>query len=90
MEEETVRKVAKVARLELTEEEVKQFATDLEDILQYFSILDEAPELSEFDFNPVKVEKALREDEVHNFRDVPKLKEQMHTTDDWVRGPRLS
>ena len=45
-------------RLELTEEEVKQFATDLEDILQYFSILDEAPELSEFDFNPVKVEKS--------------------------------
>lgn len=90
MEEETVKKVARVARLDLTEEEVRQFASDLEDILQYFTILDEAPELPEFDFNPVRIENVLREDEVHNFIDISKLREQMHTSDDWVRGPRLS
>ena len=43
MDQETVRKVARVARLKLTDEELERYAADLEDILMAFSVLDEAP-----------------------------------------------
>lgn len=42
----TVERVAKVARINLTEEELKGYAEDLEEILEAFSILDEAPNVS--------------------------------------------
>jgi aspartyl/glutamyl-tRNA(Asn/Gln) amidotransferase C subunit len=90
MDQETVRKVAKVARLKLTEAELQQYAADLEDILTAFSVLDEAPSMEEFDLGPVKVEDILREDEVCRDSDPSELRDVMRTRDDWVRGPRLS
>ncbi len=90
MDQETVRKVAKVARLKLTEAELEQYAADLEDILTAFSVLDEAPSLEEFDLGPVKVEDVLREDTVCRDSDPSELRDLMRTNDDWVRGPRLS
>jgi aspartyl-tRNA(Asn)/glutamyl-tRNA(Gln) amidotransferase subunit C len=39
--EQQVRKVAKLARLELTEQEVKLFTTQLEAILEYFEKMNE-------------------------------------------------
>lgn len=90
MDQETVRKVAKVARLKLTEAELEQYAADLEDILAAFSVLDEAPAIEEFDLGPVKVEDVLREDEVCRDSDPSELRDVMRTRDDWVRGPRLS
>lgn len=90
MDQETVRRVAKVARLKLTEAELVQYAADLEDILTAFSVLDEAPSLEEFDLGPVKVEDILREDVVCRDSDPSELRDLMRTRDDWVRGPRLS
>lgn len=90
MDEETVRRVARVARLELTEEEATTFAADLEDILAAFAVLDEAPAGEEFSFNPVPVEDRLREDEVVPHPDPARLRREMRTKDDWVRGPRLT
>jgi aspartyl-tRNA(Asn)/glutamyl-tRNA(Gln) amidotransferase subunit C len=90
MDRETVSRVAKVARLKLTEAEMEQFARDLEDILSAFSVLDEAPPVEEFDLGPIKVEDKLREDEVRRDSDPSELREVMRTRDDWVRGPRLS
>ncbi len=45
MDIETVRKVARVARLKLSPQEEEQFSRDLEEVLQYFSLLDEAPQV---------------------------------------------
>jgi aspartyl-tRNA(Asn)/glutamyl-tRNA(Gln) amidotransferase subunit C len=90
MDQETVRKVAKVARLKLTETELEQYAADLEDILTAFAVLDEAPSIDEFDLGPVKVEDVLREDVVCRDSDPAELRDVMRTKDDWVRGPRLS
>ena len=90
MDTETVRKVAKVARLKLTDAELQQYAADLEDILAAFSVLDEAPAVEEFDLGPIKVEDVLREDEVSRDSDPAELRDGMGTKDDWVRGPRLS
>jgi len=82
--------VGRIARLDLLDEEVDQFSSDLEDILAHFSILDDAPSLEDFGFNPVEIKDALREDEVEIMVDPALLREQMKTRDDWVRGPRLS
>jgi aspartyl-tRNA(Asn)/glutamyl-tRNA(Gln) amidotransferase subunit C len=90
MDQETVRKVAKVARLKLTEAELEQYAADLEDILTAFAVLDEAPSIDEFDLGPVKVEDVLREDVVCRDSDPAELRDVMRAKDDWVRGPRLS
>jgi aspartyl-tRNA(Asn)/glutamyl-tRNA(Gln) amidotransferase subunit C len=90
MDRETVCRVAKVARLKLTEEEIEQYARDLEDILSAFSVLDEAPPVDDFDLGPIKVEDMLRDDKVIRDGDPAELREVMHTKDDWVRGPRLS
>jgi aspartyl-tRNA(Asn)/glutamyl-tRNA(Gln) amidotransferase subunit C len=90
MDRETVCRVAKVARLKLTEEEIEQYARDLEDILSAFSVLDEAPPVDDFDLGPIKVEDMLRDDKVIRDSDPAELREVMHTKDDWVRGPRLS
>jgi aspartyl-tRNA(Asn)/glutamyl-tRNA(Gln) amidotransferase subunit C len=90
MDIEKVKRVAKVARLELTDEELKKFAQDLEDILNNFSVLDEAPGLTEYDFNPVPVNDVLREDHVGQEFDPALLRAMMDTYEEYVRGPKLS
>jgi aspartyl-tRNA(Asn)/glutamyl-tRNA(Gln) amidotransferase subunit C len=90
LDKESVLRVAKVARIELTDEEVEQYAQDLEEILSNFAVLDEAPEVKTFSFNPVEITDVLREDEVSRDVDPAVLRSQMETKDDWVRGPRLS
>ena len=52
-------------------------------------MLDEAPSLDEFSFNPVPVEDVLREDEVGRDIDPEKLTDQWRPTM-VVRGPKLS
>jgi aspartyl-tRNA(Asn)/glutamyl-tRNA(Gln) amidotransferase subunit C len=90
MDPDTVRRVAKVARLRLSEGELEKYAADLEDILSAFEVLDEAPATEEADLGPIKVEDVLREDEVCRDSDPSELRDEMRSKDDWVRGPRLT
>lgn len=90
MDLETISRVAKVARLALTEEEMERYARDLEDIVNSFSVLDEAPAKEVFTFNPIPVVDVLREDEPSQDLDPQLLRSQMGTYEDYVRGPRLS
>ena len=62
-DEELVRKVAKIARIDLTEQEIKTFANQFEDIIEWFK------ELGKVDtkgvkpsFHPLKTENVFRED----------------------------
>ena len=90
MELDVVRKVAQIARLELSPEELEEFSKDLEEILEYLSVLDEAPSDEGHDFNPVPIEDVLREDLPSLEIDPLDLRELMNTYQDWVRGPRLA
>jgi aspartyl-tRNA(Asn)/glutamyl-tRNA(Gln) amidotransferase subunit C len=90
MDVETVRKVAKVARLRLSPNEEAQFARDLEEVLNYFSILDQAPSVETHDFNPVRISDILREDVPGQDIEPEILKGSMDTYQDMVRGPKLS
>ena len=90
MDLEEVKSVARNARLKLSEEEKQEFAKDLEDVLNYFSVLDKAPDTGKHDFNPVPVTDVLREDEVCRDIDAGSLRDSMDTYQDMVRGPKLT
>jgi len=90
MDKETVGKVARIARIDLTEEELEEFSSDLEEILTSFSALDEAEVSEGHRFNPVDIRDELREDTPCRDIDPAILRDLMKTYDDWVRGPRLS
>ena len=87
---EEVKDVARNARLKLTEEEMQEFAKDLEDVLDYFSVLDKAPDTGKHDFNPVPVTDVLREDEICRDVDTERLRDSMDIYQDMVWGPKLT
>ena len=61
MDREIVEKVARIAHLNLTEEELNKYSVDLGEILEYFEMLDEAPGIEKIVFNPVEIADAFRE-----------------------------
>tara|TARA_Y100000310_G_scaffold342649_1_gene446773 strand:- start:326 stop:610 length:285 start_codon:yes stop_codon:yes gene_type:complete len=59
-----IKHVAEVARLKLTDEEVKKFTPQLKETLEFFSQLQEVKtDIIEPSFQPVEVKNAMREDE---------------------------
>jgi aspartyl-tRNA(Asn)/glutamyl-tRNA(Gln) amidotransferase subunit C len=63
IDKELVRKVSKIARLALSEQEVKQFSEDFEDILQDFSKLKKInTDNVEPSFDPVAIQNVFRSD----------------------------
>lgn len=65
IDEETVKHVAELARLNLTDEEVSTFSKQLDDVVNSFKILDELSVKSvEASFHPIKTVDVLRKDKV--------------------------
>ncbi len=85
-----IERVAKNARISLTEKEMDEFVPQCQEILEYFQQLDEV-ETKNVDpsFQPVKIENVLRED-------VPKqsvsqeeaLSNVKHKKNGYIMGPR--
>lgn len=91
VDEKLVREIASLARLDLTEEETKTFVPQFQDILKYFSILNE---LDTEDVPPAYLSSAnksvTREDEVEE--SVPTkefLANAPESKDDYVLIPRV-
>src|SRR5512141_645854 len=91
VDEELVREIASLARLDLTEEETKSFVRQFQDILKYFSILNE---LDTENVPPAYVSSAnksvMREDKVEE--SVPTqefLDNAPQAKDDYVVIPRV-
>jgi aspartyl-tRNA(Asn)/glutamyl-tRNA(Gln) amidotransferase subunit C len=64
-DKEVVRKVAQVARLDLTESEIERYSKDLEDILKAFKTLDKVDTKNvKPTFQPVEIRNVLRKDVV--------------------------
>ena len=62
---ELIEKVAKVSRLKLSEKEIREFQPQLNEIVKFFSILDEADTKSiKPSFQPIEIKNVLREDKV--------------------------
>ncbi|MDH7508287.1 MAG: aspartyl/glutamyl-tRNA amidotransferase subunit C [Methanomassiliicoccales archaeon] len=90
MDKQQVNEIARIARLILSKEEIEEFSSDLEDILNYFSVLDEAPTRDDFMLNPVLIENIMRDDEQYQVIDPEVLRRSMRVFEGYVRGPRLS
>lgn len=90
MDRETVERVARAAHIKLTEAELEAYSRDLNEILSYFELLDEAPGCDDYGVNPIDVCDVLRDDEPRMEIDPDLLLRDMNTYEGYVRGPRLS
>ena len=63
--EEEVKKIAELARIRLKEEEVREFAKDLQEIFENFEKIDEVDtEGVEIMLHPIEIKNVFREDEL--------------------------
>ncbi|HKJ60117.1 MAG TPA: Asp-tRNA(Asn)/Glu-tRNA(Gln) amidotransferase subunit GatC [Halobacteriales archaeon] len=87
VDDEEIRHVAELARIDLDESEVDRFAEQFADILDYFEALDSVPSVeSEPDLVNV-----LRPDEVESCLDQSAaLRNAAETEDGYFKGPRVS
>ena len=86
---EIVKKVAKIARLDLTEGEVKKFSKDLNDILSAFKDLDKAKANVEPSFQPLEIKDVVRDDKSEDvFSQETALSNTKHKEKGFFKGPR--
>ncbi len=88
---ETVDRVARLARLELTEKEALGFTEDLKEVLSAFRRLQRIPtEGVEPTFQPVEVSGVLRDDRVEP--GIPReelLRNLKNRQDGYIKGPKV-
>lgn len=88
--EELVKKVAAVARLELTEAELKEFTSQLSDVIKLFGELESVDTKGvEPSFHPLRTENVFRQDEVGEcLSQEESLSNTSHKEDGFFKGPK--
>jgi len=92
VDEKTVKKVAEVARLKLSEDELKKFSKDLNNILDAFKELDKVKtDGIQPTFWPIEVKDVLREDKVsESLEEKEALKNVKENKEDgYFKGPKV-
>ena len=89
MDRETIGRVANIARIGLTDEEIEGFEKDIKRLFDLLNILNEAPECNAFFFDPVGVTDALRDDVPVVDETVEEMLRSMSTYDGFIRGPKI-
>ena len=87
VDDEEVRHVASLARIDLDEAEIERFTEQFGDILEYFQALEDVPEVkSDADLTnvmrPDEVEESLTQEEA--------LRNAPETEDGYFKGPNVS
>jgi len=89
IDEKLVDHVAKIARVNLTEKEVKKFSKQLENILQAFKELDEVDTSGiEPSFHPQELKNVWREDKAKPWKWEP-LDNTKHKEKKYFKGPKI-
>jgi aspartyl-tRNA(Asn)/glutamyl-tRNA(Gln) amidotransferase subunit C len=84
---ETVRHVAALARVDLTDDEVARFAEQFSDVLSYFETLDEVPEVED----ETDLTNVMRSDDVaESLSREAALRNAPETEDGYFKGPPVS
>lgn len=87
VDEEDVRHVAELARVELSAKDVERFRSEFVDILGYFDRLEEVPDVEPADDQDT----VLRPDEIHDSLDQSEaLRNAEDTEDGFFKGPPVS
>jgi aspartyl-tRNA(Asn)/glutamyl-tRNA(Gln) amidotransferase subunit C len=91
IDEKLIKHVASVARLNLTETEIKEFIPQLKEILAAFSEIEKVDTKdTEPSFHPVELKNALREDIVkESISQEDALKNTVHKKDGYFKGPKV-
>ena len=89
MDQMTVKRVAGIAHIDLTDEELKSFEDELGDIFNLLKILDDAPKCDSLCFDPVGVYDVLREDVPVLYGGADGILDDMNTYNGLVRGPKI-
>ncbi len=86
--EDVIRHVAEIARLDLTDEEVKEFTKQIDDVLEAFRKIEEVDtEEIETSFQPLEIKNVWRKDETCEW-DWDPLGNAENKEDDYFKGPR--
>ena len=89
IDEKLVEHVSKLARLELTKEEIEKFSREMEEILDAFKNIDEVnTEKVEPSFHPQKIKNVWREDKPEDWRWNP-LENSRQKENKYFKGPRI-
>ena len=89
VDKELIENVARVARLKLTDSEVKKFMPQLKEILDSFSKLDEVKTDAVPSFQPVELKNVMRSDEPGTcLSQETALKNSEHKKDGFFKGPK--
>ena len=87
VDDEEVRHVAKLARIDLDDEEVERFTGQFAEILDHFEALDDVPEV---DPDP-ELANVMRPDEVEaGLTQAEALRNAPETEDGYFKGPNVS
>ena len=87
VDDEEVRHVASLARVDLEEAEVERFADQFADILEYFEALEEVPDVE----SEAELANVMRPDEVREgLTQEEALRNAPETEDGYFVGPRVS
>jgi len=89
VDEKLIKHVAEVARLKLTDKEVKRFVPELKEIMKNFEKLQEADtKNTKPSFQPIIIRNSLREDEIkESLSQEEALKNSAHTKEGYFKGP---
>jgi len=89
-DKDTVRKVAEIARITLTEEEVSEFSSDMESILEAFKDLQKMEVRNmKPTFQPLETKNVMRDDEIEeSLSQIDALKNTKQKERGYFRGPK--
>ena len=90
IDQELIEHVAELARLRLTESEIKRFLPQLKEILEAFSKIDEVnTKDTNPSIQPVLLKNIVREDKPEKcLSQEEALKNSLHTKDGYFKGPK--
>ena len=90
VDKELIEKVAKNARIKLSESEIKEFLPQLKEILEYFSEIEKAPTKDlQPTFHPIEVKNVTREDISKKcLTQQEALQNTKHKQDGYFKGPK--
>jgi len=89
--EEEIKKVSELARIRLSEEEVKEFAKDLQEIFENFEKIDEVDTANiEIMLHPIEIKNIFREDEpVESEEEKDLLSNTINKEKGFFKGPKI-
>jgi len=87
---ETTKRVAELARLDLSLDELTKMQRDLNEILSAFKIIDEVRTDVQPSFHPMPVENVTREDKIEPYLGQEKaLAQTKHKHEGYFKGPKV-